>query len=199
MKNTSSPLAKLLAVAACALMLGSCNRAEYAMLPKGSSYHGVSRMATPVPAAPAAVITPAATEVPATAPAASSTPETRTALPAAVAAKPAAAPARTAPVTTPATVAATTTATPAPKLSLVQRLALSKVTRQADKLIKQAGSVRQHDNSASVAKGSVSGNLRIGIILLLVGLIVSLINGFIGSIIALIGLIFIVLWLLDQL
>lgn len=184
MKNISLSIAKLVAVAACALSLGSCSRAEYAMLPQGSSYHGVTRVATPVPA----VATPAAAAAPETVSAAT------------VASAPVAA--RTAVTAAPAAAnalgAAAIVAAPAPKLNIVQRLALNKVTRQVDKLVQKSGAARQHDNTASVAKGSISGNLRIGLILLLVGLLVGLLNGLIGTIIAIVGLIFIVLWLLDQ-
>lgn len=180
MKNISLSIAKLVAVAACALSLGSCSRAEYAMLPQGSSYHGATRVATPVPA----VATPVVAFV---------APETVAAATVA---------ARTVVVAAPAAVnalgAAAIVAAPAPKLNVVQRLALNKVTRQVDKLVQKSGAARQHDNTASVAKGSISGNLRIGLILLLVGLLVGLLNGLIGTIIAIVGLIFIVLWLLDQ-
>lgn len=183
MKNISLSISKFVAVAACALSLGSCSRAEYAMLPQGSSYHGVTRVATPVPAA--ASPTAAAPE---------------TVVAATVAPAPVAA--RTAVVAAPAAAnalgAAAIVAAPAPKLNIVQRLALNKVTRQVDKLVQKSGAARQHDNTASVAKGSISGNLRIGLILLLVGLLVGLLNGLIGTIIAIVGLIFIVLWLLDQ-
>ncbi|WP_216680291.1 hypothetical protein [Hymenobacter siberiensis] len=199
MKNFFPPFAKLVALAACALTLGSCSRSEYAMLPKGSSYHGVTRVATPVPAAtPATAVMPAAESGATVAPAAVATVQ-----PAALATVAAAPAAKTmARVATPATavqVPAAVVAAPAPKLNLVQRMALSKVTRKMDKLMQKSGSVRQHDNTASTSStAAISGNLRIGIILLLVGLLVGLLNGLIGTIIAIIGLIFIILWLLDQ-
>ena len=194
MKNLVSPFAKLIAVAACALTLGSCSRSEYAMLPKGGSYHGVTRVSTPVPAtaetvaAPAAAATAAETR-PAAAPVVAVAPVTKA---------PAAAKTPAAVLESPAA-AATVAAAPAPKLNLVQRMALGKVTHKIEKMVQKSGSVRQHDNTASTSKtAAISGNLRIGIILLLVGLLVGLINGLIGGIIAIIGLIFIVLWLLDQ-
>ena len=196
MKNIFSPFAKLIAVAACALTLGSCSRAEYAMLPKGGSYHGVTRVATPVPTAPAVLPAPAADAVVAPAMALETT--TADATPATTklvvkAAQPVAA-ART------LGTASTMVATPAPKLNVLQRVALNKVTRKVDKLMQKSGTVRQHDNTASTARG-ISGNLRTGLILLLVGLLVSIfggIFGLIGAIIAVIGLVFIILWLLDQ-
>ena len=184
MKNHFSAVSKLVAAAVFALSLGSCSRAEYAMLPKSASYHGVARVATPVPvAAPATTVAPAAVAAAETAPA-----------PVVVAA-PAAK--EVASVTT---TSATITATPASKLNLGQRLAISKLTHKMDKLVQKSGSVRQHDNTASTSKtAAISGNLRTGLILLLVGLLVGIFNGLIGTIIALIGVIFIVLWLLDSL
>ena len=199
MKNFFSPFAKLTALAVCALTLGSCSRSEYAMLPKGSSYHGVTRVATPVSVAtPTTPVAPVAEPIVVAAPAvvAEAKPTTAPVVAAAPVAKATASSATPAvAVQAPTTVAAT----PAPKLNLVQRLALSKVTRKMDKLIQKSGAVRQHDNTASTSKtAAISGNLRIGIILLLVGLLVGLLNGLIGAIIAVIGLIFIILWLLDQ-
>ncbi len=207
MKNNFPSFAKLVAVAACALTLGSCSRAEYAMLPKGGSYHGVTRVATPVPAAtPAAVAaTPAA--APAAAPMAA-TSVAPTELPMATAPvqtvkRQAQAVASAAVASTPGT-ALTVAAAPAPKLNVMQRLALNKVTRRVDKLMQKA-TARQHDNTAATTKTSaISGNLRTGLIFLLVGLLISLFSGIsgifgvIGAIFAIIGLVFIILWLLDQ-
>ena len=198
MKNFFPPFAKLIVLAACALTLGSCSRSEYAMLPKGSSYHGVARVATPVPAVnvkPETAIVPNAAPIAAAAPAivAETQPATATAAP--VAKTPVRVASSVVAIQAPTVVATA----PAPKLSLVQRMALSKVTRKMDKLMQKSGSARQHDNMASTSNtAAISGNLRIGIILLLVGLLVGLLNGLIGTIIAIIGLIFIILWLLDQ-
>lgn len=203
MKNFFPSFTKLAAVAVCALSLGSCNRAEYAMLPKGGSYHGVTRFATPVHASTSSVVVQ--TPTPATEPVLAAPHKTE--------ASPKPTEAQVAvPVQSASTVAktgnakpevikvetATVVTAPAPKLNLGQRLALGKVTRKVDKLMRNATTVRQHDNTAATAKGGISGNLRIGIILLLVGLLVGLLNGLIGTIIAIIGLIFIILWLLDQ-
>ncbi|HEX8658820.1 MAG TPA: hypothetical protein VF690_14850 [Hymenobacter sp.] len=199
MKNISSPFTKLVAVAACLLTLGSCNRAEYAMLPKGASYHGVTRVATPVPPAPAPAVTPApADPVAAPAPAVASKVEKEPAT--AVATAPAAS-AQSATSTAAASAPASKPAnTSARKPNLLQRLALNKVTRKMDKLVRKA-EVRQHDNTASTTKSSISGNLRTGLILLLIGILVGLIPklGLLGTIIFIIGIVFIVLWLLDQL
>ena len=203
MKNLVSSFTKLVAVAACALTLGSCSRADYAMLPKGGSYHGVTRAATPVPAAKtvaaptvaAAIVTPQ----PAAAPVVAAASAKATLVKSPAAAKtPAVVPASSA-------TAATVAVAPAPKLSLVQRLAMSKVTRKMDKLIQKSGAMRKHDNTASTSETSaISGNLRTGLIFLLVGLLISLFSGIsgifgiIGAIFAVIGLVFIILWLLDQ-
>ena len=200
MKNIFPPFAKLIAVAACALTLGSCSRAEYAMLPKGGSYHGVTRVATPVPTAPVASPAPAADVVVAPAMALKTT--TVDATPATTksvvkVAQPAAPVAAARALGTASTVAAT----PAFKLNVLRRVALNKVTRKVNKLMQNSGTVRQHDNTASTARGGISGNLRTGLILLLVGLLISIfggIFGIIGAIIAVIGLVFIILWLLDQ-
>jgi len=210
MKNLFSPLTKSIAIAACALTLGSCSRAEYALLPKGASYHGVVRASTPVPAAaPATAAVPATrAEAPASegaavsaTPAAARVSKGNPAAQTPPAALAAAAPAAASVATTSAPNASA--ATP-PKLTLVQRLALNKVTRKVDKLVQRAGAARQHDNTASTARGGISGNLRTGLIFLLVGLLVSLFSGIsgifgiIGAILAIIGLVFIILWLLDQ-
>ena len=200
MKNIFPPFAKLIAVAACALTLGSCSRAEYAMLPKGGSYHGVTRVATPVPTAPVASPAPAADVVVAPAMALKTT--TVDATPATTksvvkVAQPAAPVAAARALGTASTVAAT----PAFKLNVLQRVALNKMTRKVNKLMQNSGTVRQHDNTASTARGGISGNLRTGLILLLVGLLISIFGGIfsiIGAIIAVIGLVFIILWLLDQ-
>jgi len=93
---------------------------------------------------------------------------------------------------------AATVATLAPKpLSLVQHMALAKVTKKLNKLATKSPQFKQGDNTAHTAR--ISGNLRTGLILLVIGLIVSLFSGFVGTIIALIGVVFLVLWLLDEL
>jgi hypothetical protein len=210
MKNTFSPFAKLVAIVACGLTLGSCNRAEYAMLPKGGSYHGVTRVASPVPAERQSVATSAAPA-----------PEEQVAS-AVAAPKPVAkAPAKAAtPATTPAVatrevasatseskatsadeaVAAAATAATLPqasqKLTRVQKFAASRLVSKLNK----AQDITQFKKSLNTAETQkIGGYLRTGIILLLVGLIVGIFSNFIGGIIALIGLVFIVLWLLDTL
>ena len=207
MKNLSATFAKITAVVACALTLGSCSRAEYAMLPKSSSYHGVTRASTPVPAAPIAAETRVA-PAPVVAPTIAAAPATRvatapkalpvTAAGSAVAAAPAAS----------AAVATTSQAAPAPKLSLVQRLAVAKVTKKLENAVQKSGTARQHDNTAATQK--LSGKLRQGLILLLVGLLIGIIGGAVGGtiggviallglILVIVGVIFIIVYLLDEL
>ena len=193
MKHLSAPFTtKLIAAAACALTLVSCNRSEYAMLPKASAYHDANRVVAPEPI-PTAAVAPA--------PAVAAETAEKTAISAPTAAAPARAshlPATSATSAAPPATIAAPAAAPR-KLNLVQRLAVNKVVRQLDKKLDKA-TLRQRESTASTAaRGSgISGNLRTGIILLLVGLLVGLLNGLIGTIIAIIGLIFIVLWLLDS-
>lgn len=206
MRNLTSTLGRLSVVLAGALALGSCSRSNYAFLPKADSYLGTTaaapkarQQAAPVASAPAAEAAPQVEASPAIAP------EVTVATAPAVAAAPAApapAAAASAPATETAAVtaapAAATVATPAPqKLSLVQRMALAKVTKKINKLASKSSQFKQGDNTAHTAR--ISGNLRTGLILLLIGLIVGIFSGLIGTIIALIGVVFIVLWLLDEL
>lgn len=210
MKNTCLPLAKLLAVAACALSLGSCSRAEYAMLPTGSSYHGVTRAAAPTPAA---VATAKTATIPEAAPEASAATRPdplapkafgRTTIPVKAATKAPAAPAEAeasaviAAAPRAAGPAPTVTPTTALKLGLVQRVVLNKMAHQMDKLVQKATTARRHDNTASTTRrGGISDTVKLGLVLLLVGLIVaSLLNSFIGAVIAIVGIIFIVYGLL---
>jgi hypothetical protein len=205
MQNLTSTLGRLAVVIAGALTLGSCSRAEYAFLPRSASYLGTTTAApkarvaaaTPTPevaVAPAtAVETPAPEATVATAPVAVAAPVAATPVAVAkpVATKPQA-------VVEDATIATTSApaATAAPqKLTLVQRMAMAKVTKKINKLAAKS-QFKQGDNTASTSR--IDGNLRTGIILLLIGLLVGLLNGLIGTIIAIIGLVFIVLWLLDS-
>ncbi|MDO7847068.1 hypothetical protein Q5H92_11915 [Hymenobacter sp. M29] len=205
MKNLFPSISKFAAVALCALAFGSCNRAEYAMLPQGASYHGVTRAATPVPPKAEAVAAPATKTVAAPlAPATASEP-------AAVAAQPTSAPAKvanTAPAapqtTSPAEISTSTTAStdaaPARKLNGIQRLALNKVTKKVDKLVQKVAA-SQHVSTAEVAKGGVSGNLRLGIILMVIGALIALLPGLfrvLGLIVFIVGVLFLLLWVLDQ-
>jgi hypothetical protein len=204
MQNLTSTMGRLAVVLAGALALGSCNRAEYATLPRSASYMGT---ATATSKARVAVASPIAATQVATAPevtvATAPVAEAPVAAPAVapIAVAPAAPVVAAAPQAAEAPAVAATVATPdavaaAPKLNLVQRMALAKVTKKLNKLTANASKLNKGDNTAHTAR--INGNLRTGIILLLVGLIVG-ISGLIGTIIALIGVIFLVLWLLDEL
>lgn len=206
MQNLTTTLGRFAVVLAGALTLGSCSRSDYAFLPKSASYLGTATatpkarqqaapVATSTEVAQAPVVAPApVAEAPAVAPeiTVATAPAPRVA-PAPVAAVQAPAQAAPAAATPDATVA-----TAAPKsLNLVQRMALAKVTKKLNKLADKSSQFKQGDNTAHTAR--ISGNLRTGLILLLVGLIVGIFSGLIGTIIALIGVIFLVLWLLDEL
>ena len=208
MKNLLSSLSALLVAATCALSLGSCNRAEYAMLPKGSSYLGSTRVATPAPAtAPAPTSTPAPVAAPETAPAPTETAATPTPAPAApttAATAPTPAPvAATTPATTPATPAAAGTTAlatpPAPaKLSFAQRLAAAKLLKAVAKKV-DSKQLSQRLNTAETQK--ISSNLKLGIVLMVIGAIVALLPGLfrvLGLIIFIIGVLFLVLAILDM-
>jgi len=204
-------------VVAGALALGACSRAEYAMLPKSPAYLGTKNVAVaprpaaqPAPATVAAtteptvpVATPApaavANVVPRRAPVAKTTP--------AVAAAPVvAAPVAPAPVVAaaPVAVAATSSeaAPAAPKLNLVQRLALKKISKKLEKLAANSPQLKQRDAAASTSR--VSGNLRSALIFGVVGLLLTLLGGVagifyvLGVILIVIGLIFLLLWVLDE-
>lgn len=204
MKNIVLSFNQLLAIAACALTLGSCNRAEYAMLPKGSSYHGVTRVATPVPtqpektAAAAATVSIAAAEKAVVLTPVASTPASAATAPEAT---PVAQPEKKAVVAAPAAqiteaTAIATAPQSARKVTRLQKLAASRVVRAASTI----SGVTQFSKTLATAKAQkISGNLRIGIILLLIGLLVGIFSRLIGTIVALLGVIFIILWLLDNL
>lgn len=217
MKNLLSSIAPLLAGAACALALGGCSRAEYAMLPQGPAYHGSVHRAAPASAAPETTVAAQVADVPAVASA--EAPEIALATPveasaqavptAPVASAPAPAAATVTPAATPAAVAAAPAQlTPAVKLNAFQRLAVAKVTRQLHKAVQDAPSFSKKQNTAEAQK--VGGKLRQGLILLLVGLLIGIVGGAvggtIGNIIGLVGIIFavlgavlIILYLLDEL
>ncbi|AMR28713.1 hypothetical protein A0257_17465 [Hymenobacter psoromatis] len=58
MQNLTSALSRLAVVLTGALALGSCNRAEYAFLPKSASYLGTTTAAPKARVAPAPIATP---------------------------------------------------------------------------------------------------------------------------------------------
>lgn len=191
MKHLSGILHKLTAVAAVAVALTSCNRAEYAMLPKTSSaYHGTQRAVTVAPA-------PVATETPAVALAAEVAP---VAVPAE---KPVAV---TTPAATPA-VAKTTTAAPAApvakaaKLNFAQKAVVAKLTKQADKLAAKAQVNKKSEVASKEDANALNRNIKLGIILLLIGVLLGVFGGILGvlgGIIGIIGIVLIILGLLDE-
>lgn len=209
MQSVFSLVHRAALVVAGALALGACSRAEYAMLPKSPAYLGTKNVAVaprpaaqPAPATVAAATEPAA-PVAAPAPAAVANVVPRRApvaktTPTVAAAPVVATPVAPAPVVAAPAAATTSEAAPAaPKLNLVQRLALKKISKKLEKLAANSPQLKQRDAAASTSR--INGNLRTGIILLIIGLLVGLLNGLIGTIIAIIGLIFVVLWLLDEL
>lgn len=199
MKKLSTLWRQLTLAAVATVALAGCNRAEYAMLPKTSSYHGtVAQQASPT--------APSAYEV--TAPAPVEAPEAVVAIREVSAAKevatvernPAAPAATKREVARAAKATAAATKAAAPKTSLMEKAVVQQVMKKADKLASKM-QFKQHKESADVSR--LSGYLRTGIILLLVGLLVSLIPGdvfsLIGGILAIVGIIFLVLWLLNEL
>ncbi|UOQ72052.1 hypothetical protein [Hymenobacter cellulosilyticus] len=205
MKHVSGLLHKLTAFAAIVVALSSCNRAEYAMLPKTSSYHGTANRAVSVKPAPvAATPAPEVAAVPEAAPAvAPATVASAPAAPATASKAVSAAPA----VKEAATVAAVQPATKAQasrKLNLIERSIVAKVAKKAEKLSSKM-EVKKHSEVASTNK--LQGKLRQGVILLLVGLLIEILGAatgigliyVLGAIIALIGLVLIILYLLDEL
>ncbi|HEX8428609.1 hypothetical protein [Hymenobacter sp.] len=203
MKHLFNILPKLTIVAAIALSASSCNRAEYAMLPKTTPYHATYGTTKSVPA-PTVVNEKATTnEVPAAEAIEKNAVATTPAVKApAASTKPT--PIAAAPSVAKAPKAA---AKPAPrKANLVQRLAVAKVLKQVDKASSKV-QIKKHTETAGTKR--LEGKLRQGLILILVGLLVGLlgaIGGVIGSIFAvvgsilfIIGVVLIILYLLDEL
>ena len=189
MKHLSGLLHKLTAVAAVAVALTSCNRSEYAMLPKTSSaYHGTQR-ATIVQPAPAVATAEQAVNAPAPVAAA----------PVEAAPIVAAAPVAAAPVAVEKSVAAATPAkTAAPKLNFAQKALVAKLTKKANKLAAKTQVSKKSEAASQEDANSISRNIKLGIILLLIGILVGLIIPILGTVIAIIGIVFIVLGLLDE-
>jgi hypothetical protein len=199
MKNLSLSLGRVTLVLATAFSLGACSRADYAPLSRATTQPASTPIAQATPYVP--VASEASATVKAVTP-------TQSAPAAPLAMQPAPATVEVAPVASAAVSAAPVAAapqmkaTPAPKLNLVQRLALRKVTKQLDKLTAKAPQLKQRD--ASAARGGIEGNLRSALLFGLIGIIlllfsgVSSVFGILGTILLIIGLVFLVLWLLDQ-
>jgi cobalamin biosynthesis Mg chelatase CobN len=197
MKHLFNTLSKLAAVAVVGLSISSCNRAEYAMLPKTTPYHATYGNVVKVePAAPttqdAAVVAKPATpqvekSVAVEAPAPAAT------------AKVATAPA----ASRSAHVAHSATSDVAPrKMSVPQRALLAKVSKKVDKLASKAQSMKSKETASHEETNALSRNIKVGIILILIGLLLGIFGGVIGvvgGIIALVGVVLIILGLLDEL
>lgn len=192
MKNLSLTLGRVTLVLATVLSLGACSRTDYAPISSATTQPASTPIAQATP------YVPVAGEASATVKAA--TP--------AQAAPLAVQPAPAAPAATPVAAAPAVAAVPqakaatAPKLNLGQRLALRKITKKLDKLASRTPQLKQHD--ASAARGGLDGNLRSALLFGLIGIIlllfsgVSSVFGILGTILLIIGLVFLVLWLLDQ-
>ncbi|WP_375434560.1 hypothetical protein [uncultured Hymenobacter sp.] len=203
MKHLFNILPKLTAIAAIALSAASCNRAEYAMLPKTTPYHATygTTKSVPTPTVAEKDVTVAKTQAaqPAEKLVAVEMPAVGTP---ASAATPLAAPkaqaksARLKQDNKPA----------AHRLNLVQKMGVAKVLKQVDKA---TGKVQLKQRHETAATSKLEGKLRQGVILLLVGLLVGLLGSIggvignvfaiLGSILFLVGVILIILYLLDEL
>ena len=181
----SRSLPKLLTVAAVAITFGGCQRAEYALLPKTSSYH-VAYQAPTQPAPEVKPLSEAAVnlQTPPVAPTASA--QLASAAPQVVA-KPVAPSAAAAPAAT------------SRRPGLLQKMLANKAVKKVDKLA--AKLLKQPQNTAEVNR--ISGYLRTGLLLILIGLLITVIPGgsfnTIGTVVAIIGVVFLALWLLDEL
>jgi hypothetical protein len=80
---------------------------------------------------------------------------------------------------------------------------IKKVTKKAEKIADKILVKQNKEIAGTSDANAITGYLRTGIILLLVGLLITLIPGdifsLIGGIVSIIGIVFIVLWLLDNL
>ena len=199
MKNLTLSLGRLAVVLASALSLGACSRADYVTNSQAATNPLSASVATSTEAAP---YVPVAAEESATvkAPAAATAAPIVAAQPATAAAAPSAV--ATMPAATAAPVAVAPAAKPALKLNLVQRLAIHKITKKLDKLTAQLPQLKKQD--ASAARGGLDSNLRSAILFGAIGLIVLLFSSInwvfatVGAILLIVGLVFLVLWLLDQ-
>jgi hypothetical protein len=206
MKNLSFSLGRVSLVLATAFSLGACGRADYAPLSRATTQPASTSIVQNSPYVP--VAGDASATVKATTPTQPvAAPLAMQPVPTVVEAAPVAAPVALAPVVAAApqakiASAAISAAAPAPKLNMVQRLALRKVAKKLDKLTAKAPQFKQRD--ASAARGGLDSNLRSAILFGLIGLIVLLFSGvsavfgIVGTILLIIGLVFLVLWVLDQ-
>ncbi|WP_206984678.1 hypothetical protein [Hymenobacter telluris] len=198
MKHLFNTLSKLAAVAAVGLSISSCNRAEYAMLPKTTPYHAT--YGSVVKPAPATATEETAV---ATAPSTPQVEEVAAEVPA-TAAPTTASPAVASPATrTTARVARTATpATTTPsKMSVPQRALLAKVNKKVDKLVSKTQTMSRKEAASHEEANALSRNIKLGIVLLLIGILLGIFGGIIGVIglvFVVLGLILLILGLLDE-
>ncbi|MFD1871548.1 hypothetical protein [Hymenobacter bucti] len=200
MKNLTLSLGRITLVLATAFSLGACGRADYAPISSATTQPASTPIAQAAPYVPVAGEASATVKSITPTQAAPATPLAVQPTPAAPEVAPVASAA--APVAPAIAAAPQTKAAAAPKLNLGQRLALRKITKKLDKLASHMPQLKQRD--ASAARGGLDGNLRSALLFGLIGIIlllfsgVSNIFGILGTILLIIGLVFLVLWLLDQ-
>ena len=192
MKHLFNILPKLTAIAAIALSASSCNRAEYAMLPKTTPYHDTQRT---VAVKPAPSATPVSPETAAPVMQETVVPEMAAPVAAKQQAPAAQRPANTvAKATAPAKTAAS-------KLNLAQKALVHKLAKKADKLTAKTHFSKKSEAASEEDANALSRNIKLGIILILIGLLLGIFGGVIGvlgGIVALIGVVLIILGLLDE-
>jgi hypothetical protein len=196
MKHLFNTLSKLATVAVVGLSISSCNRAEYAMLPKTTPYHATYGSVTkvaPVEASKEATVVAEATPIQT---------EQAVVVEAPVAATPATTTPAAAPATRSARVVHTTTPDAAPKkMSVPQRALLAKVNKKVDKLVSKAQTMKSKEAASHEDANALNRNIKVGILLILIGVLLGIIGGVlgvVGSIVALIGVVLIILGLLDE-
>jgi hypothetical protein len=163
------------------------------MLPKTTSYHGTAQRTVTV--APATETTVASEVVPVSESPVVNAPAREIAVAPALAEPTALKSAASAPKPTKLSTIAPS------KMPLVSNAVVAKATKKADQIIDKMMVKKGRETASTKEASAISGNLRIGIILILIGLLLGLIPGirWVGGIVSLIGVIFIVLWLLDSL
>lgn len=201
MKHLFNILPKLTVIAAIALSASSCNRAEYAMLPKTTSYHGTQRAVAVKPAPTATPVTPESV-APATQEAVVATEQEavvpKAAAPA-VATQQAPASKPVAPAVADKSVASTKST--APKLNLVQKAVVQKLVKKANKLAAKTHVSKKSEAASQEDANALSRNIKLGIILLLIGILLGIFGGIIGVIgliFVILGLVLLILGLLDE-
>lgn len=206
MKHLSGLWHKLTVVVAVTAALSSCNRAEYAMLPKTTSYHGTANRAVTV--APTTKITaPVTTQVAAPEAVAAPTEAPVTAAPEKTEAVAAVSQAPVVKETNVPTSVAKNKSVKVAKPTLLQRVAISKMAKQVDKVANKT-LFNKHREAAKVSR--LEGKLRQALILGILGLLLEVLGAaiggtiggvfyLIGAILIIIAIVLLVLYLLDEL